>query len=670
LSPKAGAQVLGSFGVHGSEKELHKTVKEFDGHALALNLLGTYLSNVYDGDIRKRDNIPRLVYEEERHGKHARWVMESYEQWFKETEKGSRELQILRIMGLFDRPARLDAIEALLKEPVIPGLTDTMKDGLHLQAGAHLDASPQWKFAIKDLQDLRLLARPEYHENPDRHAMNDVANRTKPDESGSDAAGSSPFKGFGHTSRVIHGVANFGVLDCHPLIREHFAEKLKQEQPDAWKAAHSRLYDYYKALPEKKLPDKLEELEPLFAAVAHGSLAERHQEALIDVYWERIIRKEEFYTTRKLGAFGADLAALANFFEEVWSRPAAGLEDMWKAGVLSWAGFRLRGLGRLREAAQPMQAGMKLQAQREDWKNAASAAGNLSELWLSVGEIGRAVEAARQSVEFADRSGDGFQRYSKRTALADALHQSASPPKTHPPAFKKRGGGKPASLSRRRGLGDEFEEAEALFREAEEMQKEEQPDYPYLYSLQGFHYCDLLLSLGRVQEVRQRAAQTLEWVKQQNWLLDIALDRLSLGRAALLQAVQEREAADSENPAEHPALREAESWLEQAVAGLRDAGRQDYLPRSLLARAALRRVCRDFEKAWIDLNELYEIASRSGMRLFLADYHLEAARVLNAEGRIAEMREHLAAAASLIEETGYHRRDGELGELRALIERG
>ena len=37
-------------------------------------------------------------------------------------------------------------------------------------------------------------------------------------------------------------------------------------------------------------------------------------------------------------------------------------------------------------------------------------------------------------------------------------------------------------------------EAETRFREAEQMQAERQPDYPLLYSLQGFQYCDLLLA--------------------------------------------------------------------------------------------------------------------------------------------------------------------------------
>ena len=36
--------------------------------------------------------------------------------------------------------------------------------------------------------------------------------------------------------------------------------------------------------------------------------------------------------------------------------------------------------------------------------------------------------------------------------------------------------------------------AESLFREAEQMQAKLQPDYPLLYFLQGFQYCDLLLA--------------------------------------------------------------------------------------------------------------------------------------------------------------------------------
>ena len=82
-------------------------------------------------------------------------------------------------------------------------------------------------------------------------------------------------------------------LDCHPLLREHFGEQLQASNPKAWREAHSRLYEYYKTH-AKELPDTLEEMAPLFAAVAHGCLAGRHQEALDEVYWRRILRENKY----------------------------------------------------------------------------------------------------------------------------------------------------------------------------------------------------------------------------------------------------------------------------------------------------------------------------------------------------------------------------------------
>ena len=90
-------------------------------------------------------------------------------------------------------------------------------------------------------------------------------------------------------------------------------------------------------------------------------------------------------------------------------------------------------------------------------------ASNLSELDLTLGEVAGAVGDAEQSVSHADRSGDAFWKMATGTTHADALHQSG-----------------------RRA------EAEALFREAEQMQAERQPACPLLYSLWGFRYCDLL----------------------------------------------------------------------------------------------------------------------------------------------------------------------------------
>ncbi len=254
-------------------------------------------------------------------------------------------------------------------------------------------------------------------------------------------------------------------------------------------------------------------------------------------------------------------------------------------------------------------------------------------------------------MKLADRSGDAFQRMGKRTTLADALHQAGR-----------------------------WEESEALFREAEAMQGELQPQYPRLYSLWGCRYCDLLLSRAEpedgsgpevggerlreaCQEVRERAEQFFAWRLLSDSLLDIALDHLSLGRAHLGLAftTPKREPnADSGWPpaAEH---------LERAVDGLREAATEHNLPWGLLARAALRRLSDDPDGAAADLREAQEIAERGSMRLHEADAHLEWTRLGLAIGDPAATRRHLDRARELVEACGYGRRTREVTWLESRL---
>jgi hypothetical protein len=175
------------------------------------------------------------------------------------------------------------------------------------------------------------------------------------------------------------------------------------------------------------------------------------------------------------------------------------------------------------------------------------------------------------------------------------------------------------------------------------------PSSPLLNSLRGYQYCDLLLAQGQARDVIRQATQTIEIATQNNWLLDIGLDHISLGRA------------------HRPSSPEAADYLDQAVSGLRRAGTLNYLPLGLLARAAHFRHTRDFDKAQHDLDEVRILATRCGMRLFLTDYHLERARLFLAQQGHEDARPHYDSAKKLVEETGYHRRDPELAALRAQL---
>ena len=284
------------------------------------------------------------------------------------------------------------------------------------------------------------------------------------------------------------------VLDAHPLVREHFAEQLKQEHKSSSVEAHRRLYEHLKqSAPE--LPDNLNDMMPLYHAVAHGCKAGLWQEARTVLFRDRILRSSEFYAWRKLGAFGASLSALAHFFSRPWSELESALPEAQQTFVLNWTSSSLRALGRLAQTREPMAIGLRVEIDaKHDWKNAAVTASNLSELSLTLGDVSSAVRQGEQSVELADRSGDAFRRMSLRTTLADALRCASG---TRSVSGKALAAGDAGSDSKEPAAGALRLTALAAFRETEAMQKEMQPQYPQLYSQRGYKYCELLLEQCR-----------------------------------------------------------------------------------------------------------------------------------------------------------------------------
>ena len=557
LEEDVGVALLRAKGVVGDDAALATAVAEFAGHALALTLLGNLLRVYAEGDVRQRDAIPALT-DDEQAGGHARRVMLAYE-----GRLASAEVAILRMLGLFDRPAELRVLDAL-RAPPIAGLSDAV--GVDRRV---------WKKALDHLATLGLVA--------------------------------------------VRGDA----LDAHPLVREHFAERVQATAPAAWTEAHERLYRHF-AADAPDLPDTLTAMEPLFRAVVHGCAAGRYQEVLDAVYYRRIQRDGATnFTCKQLGAFAADLATLAGFFATPWTRPHPALTPADQSVALNFAGFRLRAVGRLTQAVAPMEAGLQASVDQDDWRGAAIEAGNLSELLLTTGHLAAAEARAAEAVAHADRSGDGFQRTGKRATHADALHQRGA-----------------------------LDAASNLFAAAEALQVEQQPGYPLLYSMRGYRYGDLWLSRGQPAEARRRAERFLEWRVPSDSLLDIAHDHLLLGRAAL--------ALD-----DHATSTEQ---LDHAVRGLRRAGEQEFIALGLLARAALRRVVGDYPAAARDLAEARRIVERGGMRLFLADVHLEAARLHLARAERDAARAEFEAARGLVDEMGYHRRDAEVAALAAALD--
>ncbi len=610
LSDETGAALLRDNGVWGTDRELKAAAQDFGGHPLALGLLASFLKETQTGDARRRDHIRALIADPDNPGHdHAARVMESYE---KDWLAGQPALHvIMQIVGLFDRPASGDCLKALRAKPAIEGLTDAIVD---LDDGA-------WRRAVARLREVKLLAPP------DPKALD--------------------------------------ALDAHPLVREWFGERLRRTNEAAWKAAHSRLYDHLRRTTREGDEPTLADFAPLYQAIAHGCRAGRYEEALNDIYLERISRRWpggsiEFYASKKLGASSSNLAAISWFFVTPYETPVAALSTAAQSWVLSEASYYLRAQGRCFEARLAMRAAMRKAVENANFDNAATGASNLSETELLVGEIAAAAATAEQSIAFADRGNNEFQMMVNRGIHADALHAAG-----------------------------QREKAEILFADAERRQKKRQPGLPLLYSLGSYLYCDLLLSKGNYSSARDRAARTLEWARAHRGILSIALDTLTLGRASLALAVKNAPDPSSAATARDDA-RGARASLDQAIEGLRASGEINSVPRGLLARVAFRRNVGDWGGAVRDLDEVEEIAEPGPMRLYLCDAALERARLafarleafaplnglvddspekptLPVAAEAARLREeataNLAAARKLIAECGYHRRDEELAEL-------
>ena len=260
-------------------------------------------------------------------------------------------------------------------------------------------------------------------------------------------------------------------------------------------------------------------------------------------------------------------------------------------------------------------------------------------------------------VEFADQvPGDYFMLIGSRTTLANALHQCGR-----------------------------TVEALQPFRESESAQAQHQPYYPLLYTLQGFRYCDLLLAelervawatlLGFALRFLQsggsprinrrcfarsssgRHCLSSRARRRRRRSFDIALDHLTLGRVALTRpcwrtrlVTLPTRAPGPDRIAQLTASRPATHCRCRRPPRLRQL---KHFPRGLLTRAWLRFMEGDPEGAKADLDEAWEIAERGSMKLHMADILLHRARLFHD-------RAALEAAARLIKETGYHRRDDEL----------
>jgi tetratricopeptide (TPR) repeat protein len=578
------------------ETELCKATREFGGHALALRLLASYLAERYDGDIRFRKSVGPLLGAGE--GAHAHRIMRTYEKWL----SGRPELSILKLLGLFDRPAEPGAVAALRNLSFAPRESDSSVEAGGSDQNEKLSPDSQMVSNYVSIESIR-------HDD-----WNEALARLR--------------------KMGLITVQSDGTLGCHPLVREFFGERFRTENPDEWRDAHSRLFDYFVNLPERYLPTSLSEMQPLFQAVAHGWLAGRCQESFTEVYYNRINRRKHHFLVNALGASDIELHLLSFFFESRWNKPAGTIEPPDRIFALRQAGLALRAHGRLSEAAAPLIAAFEQSKTAPDRNSSINIARHTAQLFLISGNLKTSLHWALEAERLFDERVEMFDRVAALAGIGHVFHQL-----------------------------NEVQQAEAYFSRAKKIHVDAHPHHSSLAGLQGFRYCELLLTQGKFEEA-------LEVSKVPFGRTD---DAVFLAAQALASTIRARVlmATDFEG-----SVKEIQSIISVAMSILRTAGRQELLALGLLVEIEFDRLALQFEVAQRLLDEALELAVRYGMKLFTVDCHLEYARlklalkrhevgsiVFSAPNTKLSVSDHVKEASTLVNETRYHRRDREIKEL-------
>ncbi len=421
---------------------------------------------------------------------------------------------------------------------------------------------------------------------------------------------------------LIGGLVDWRLISCdetkklytaHPLIKSYFESDFDEKDK---KLCHKRLYQYFgEYAPEK--PDTLEEMQPLFEQVYHGCGAGLYDEALYDIYWEKIKRREEYFITQKLGAWETDLSIVRNFFSEGnLSQMPLVSEKTAQSFLLNEAGLALLNTGRPKEAEEPFMTGVEIDIETEGWKNASAGYHNLADLQFRTGELGPGLESAQRSLEMAEKAKDDFNIWISKAYLGWMFY-----------------------------LLGKSEEAEKNFKEADKIILKSEGRR--LRCLPGVHYADFLVSMEMIDEAFELTRQNLMICQRNNWTNSISRCHRCLGAIERLKGNKNK----------------AEEHLKNALEIARKVGTPFLEIEALLERDRLNLDMGKYEDAIGDAEQVLKICGRTGFRFYEPEAEIVLARAQLAQKDFKESEAYAKSAYEKASGMKYRWAEGDAGHL-------
>jgi len=364
LTADEGAALLQNLGVKGPPEEVRRMTEEWDGHALTLTLLSAYLTELYDGDVGKRRQIPLPSEGRQRWDSVSR-VLDTYIEHLSPTETS-----FLSVFSLFRKS---------VPESSFPFVFQKEMENDSLRAPLTTLSQDAFQALVVRLVNYRLL-------------------RTE---------------------------ANRKHYTTHPLIRGYFHSRIDTADPRIRNIhlviAEFYLHSYTSRGEPPEVPT-LEELAPLFETIHHACQGGAYDGAW-RVYRDLIDRGKEFVLTKKLGASDTGLDLLLEFFPGGDTSKDPLVSDLTSRGaIVNRVGVRLQDIGQLAESLPFIERALQITLQQGEFVRVAVDYMNLSEIHAFLGVLDASADNARRAIEFANQAHESMLVSQAMTNLAWAQH--------------------------------------------------------------------------------------------------------------------------------------------------------------------------------------------------------------------------------------------------------
>jgi len=200
---------------------------------------------------------------------------------------------------------------------------------------------------------------------------------------------------------LVHWDRKANKYDLHPIVRRFAYDRLTASDRTA---AHTRLVNYFDAVPKLEKVDKLEDLAPVIELYHHMVRAGNLDEA-IKLFRDRI-NKPAYY---QFGAYQLQLELLGALFLDGEDKPPRLKDEAWQAWTLNELANSYSLSGQPRRAAQAFELIIAIDEKNNDKSaNAAITLGNVATQQLFIGALSAAERNLRRSIDLCREIADEF----------------------------------------------------------------------------------------------------------------------------------------------------------------------------------------------------------------------------------------------------------------------